>query len=207
MRKIPLSTFCLAVPVWLLGCTGNSEGSSGASNDTSSKTAAQAPPPPPAPTIKLVVDISNRQLSVLRSTDTLERFPIAVGKAKHPTPTGDFKISRIDFNPDWTPPDSEWSKDESYKKPGHPDNPMGRARIVYQMPYTIHGTKDINSLGEAESHGSIRMANNDVIALAKLIMKESGTEKPEEWYNKVLQDSTKMVPVDLTNEIPLTNVK
>jgi hypothetical protein len=84
---------------------------------------------------------------------------------------------------------------------------MGRVRIVYQMPYTIHGTKDTASLGEAESHGSVRMANQDAIELAKLIMEESGTQKPVYWYSRVLTDSNKMVRVDLQQAIPLTNKK
>lgn len=159
------------------------------------------------PEISLVVNISQRQLSVLKNNDTIRNYPIAVGTTKYPTPTGDFKISRIDFNPDWTPPEGGWANNKEYEKPGSAENPMGRARIVYQMPYSIHGTKDINSLGEAESHGSIRMANNHVIELAKLIMKESGTQKPESWFQQVLADSTKMVEVDLKNEIPLMNKK
>src|SRR5690606_30986937 len=113
------------------------------------------------------------------------KYPIAVGKEGHPTPEGDFQIHQIDWNPDWTPPESEWAESESYKKPGENGNPMGRARIVYQMPYTIHGTKDIQSLGNAESHGSVRMANNDVIELGKLLMQKSGTEKSEEWFKNV----------------------
>lgn len=157
------------------------------------------------PAINLVISIADRELYVLKKDDTIRRFPIAVGKAKYPTPKGDFKIHRIDFNPDWTPPDSDWTEGKSYTPPAHAENPMGRARIVYQMPYTIHGTKDLQSLGEAESHGSVRMANTDVIALAKLVMEESGTGKPESWYNNVLADSAKMERVKLEHVIPLTN--
>lgn len=157
------------------------------------------------PKIHLVISISDRLLHVLRNEDTVQTYPIAVGQSKYPTPMGEFKIHRIDWNPDWTPPDSKWSEDKSYTTPGHPNNPMGRARIVYQMPYTLHGTRDLQSLGEAESHGSVRMANQDVIQLAKLIMKESGSEKPDEWYRKVLSDSTKMVSVKLRYSISLTN--
>jgi len=196
MRRI--HNLYLALPLALFSCM---EG------EQKTNTNSAAPSPKAEPQISLVVNISARELAVLKNNDTMQKYPIAVGKAKYPTPTGDFKISRIDFNPDWTPPDSDWTKGKEYTPPGHPDNPMGRARIVYQMPYTLHGTKDINSLGEAESHGSIRMANNHVIELARLIMKESGTEKPESWYNQVLADSSKMVQVKLENEIPLTNVK
>ena len=57
--------------------------------------------------------------------------------------------------------------DREPQPPGDPDNPMGRARLVYQMPYTIHGTDNLDSLGQAVSHGSIRLANEHVIPLAE----------------------------------------
>ena len=84
---------------------------------------------------------------------------------------------------------------------------MGRVRILYQKPYSLHGTKDLASLGEAESHGSVRMANQDVIELARLLMEESGTNRPPNWYDTVLRDSTKMESVKLRDSIPLTNRK
>ncbi|WP_164112265.1 MULTISPECIES: L,D-transpeptidase [Sphingobacterium] len=155
----------------------------------------------------VLISISQRQLYVLEGTDTLKKYPIAVGKDGHPTPEGDFQIHQIDWNPDWTPPESEWAKSENYKKPGEEGNPMGRARIVYQMPYTIHGTKDIQSLGNAESHGSVRMANSDVIELGKLLMQKSGTEKSDDWFKGVLNDSTKMESVKLEKHISLKNVQ
>lgn len=154
---------------------------------------------------QVFIDTSDKQLLVVKGADTVKKYPIAVGTAKYPTPIGLFRIHQIDFNPDWTPPEGDWAKDKKYEKPGSAKNPMGRARIVYQMPYTIHGTRDLNSLGEAESHGSVRMANDQVIELAKLIMQESGTVKPESWYQQVLGDSTKMVSVELQRAVSLTN--
>ncbi len=80
-------------------------------------------------------------------------------------------------------------------------------RIIYQSPYSLHGTKDINSLDEAESHGSVRMANNDIIELGRLIMDETGESRPAEWYDRVLRDSTKMETIKLRDSIPLINRK
>jgi lipoprotein-anchoring transpeptidase ErfK/SrfK len=197
MKRISFIFCALA----LLAGTGCNE----ASQQTTTTRVETEPVEPPEPSIRLVLSISAREVAVMEGADTLRKYPIAVGKAKNPTPTGEFKIHQIDFNPDWTPPDSEWSKDEEYTPPGHPDNPMGRARIIYQMPYTLHGTKDLKSLGKAQSHGSVRMANTDVIELAKLIMERSGTEKPADWFERVLADSTKMESVKLENPIPLTN--
>jgi lipoprotein-anchoring transpeptidase ErfK/SrfK len=199
MKRI-FSYFLVLVIAAGLGCNETSQ-------STTETTVVNEPVEPAEPTIRLLLSISDREVAVMEGDDTLRKYPIAVGKAKNPTPTGEFKIHQIDFNPDWTPPDSEWSKDEVYTPPGHPDNPMGRARIIYQMPYTLHGTKDLKSLGKAQSHGSVRMANEDVIELAKLIMERSGTEKPADWYDRVLADSTKMESVKLVNSIPLTNLQ
>lgn len=156
---------------------------------------------------RLLLSISQRQLYVMEGADTIKRYAISVGKQGHPTPQGDFKIHQIDWNPDWTPPDSEWAQDESYKKPGQAGNPMGRARIIYEMPYTIHGTTDLESLGEAESHGSVRMANAEVIELGRFLMEKAGTTRSEEWFNRVLSDSTTMESVKLEHPIPLTNIE
>jgi murein L,D-transpeptidase YcbB/YkuD len=162
----------------------------------------------PPQDVSLALSISQRKLFVLRGEDTLRSYAVAVGQKKYPTPVGNFKVHRIDWNPEWNPPpESDWTKDKTYEPPGDPENPMGRVRIVYKMPYTIHGTKEIHSLGKALSHGSVRMANEDVISLAKFLMAESGTAKSEDWYATVLADPKKMVSVKLNKQIPLMNEK
>lgn len=173
--------------------------------DRSTATRTDIPAEPPE--IQLMISISQRQLYVMEGSDTIQRYAISVGKQGHPTPQGDFEVHQIDWNPDWTPPDSEWAQDQSYKRPGQAGNPMGRARIIYQMPYTIHGTTDLESLGEAESHGSVRMANAEVIELGRFLMKRTGTKRSEEWFNRVLNDSTTMESVELERPIRLTNVE
>lgn len=181
-------------------------------------TPAQAAPPSqpaamPAPgpvvdsanLVRFVVDISDRKLYVLRGQDTLRTDPVAVGMGDHPTPTGEWKLHRVDWNPDWTPPPGEdWTEDKEPQDPGAPLNPMGRARLVFNMPYTIHGTKDRASLGKAESHGSIRVANETVIALGKLIMQEGGAPKPESFFQQVDANRKKMEQVEIPNPIPIT---
>jgi lipoprotein-anchoring transpeptidase ErfK/SrfK len=155
----------------------------------------------------LVVSISERTVRVFRGDEQLRSYPIAVGKEDHETPTGEFTIHQIDWNPDWTPPDSEWAEGRDHKEPGHPDNPMGRVRMIYQRPYSLHGTEAVESLGRAESHGSIRVANEDIIDLAKLVMEAGGEPRPDEWYEEVLGDPTTMVEVSLPNPVPLSNVE
>ncbi len=170
--------------------------------------AAPAPPVTIAPVdsagLRFLVDISDRMLYVIKAQDTLRRDPVAVGMKDHPTPTGEWTLSRVDWNPDWTPPPGEdWTEDKEKQPPGSPKNPMGRARLVFQMPYTIHGTKDRESLGTAESHGSIRVANETVIALGKMIMEEGGATKPASFFDEVAANRKEMRQVEIPRPIPI----
>jgi hypothetical protein len=80
---------------------------------------------------------------------------------------------------------------------------MGRARLVFQMPYTIHGTREKQSLGTAQSHGSIRVANEAVVELGRMIMEEGGAAKPESFYMEVVNNRKEMRQVEIPNPIPI----
>jgi murein L,D-transpeptidase YcbB/YkuD len=152
---------------------------------------------------RVEVSLSARQVSLYRGGEREVTYRIAVGKAGHETPTGQWHIHRIDFNPDWRPPDSEWAADAEYKEPGHPDNPMGRMRILFEPPYSIHGTDVLESIGEAASHGSIRIANEDGWDLARRLMDASGERRSESWWWDVRENETEMVQVELSNPVPI----
>ena len=155
--------------------------------------------------LHFVVDKSERKLYVLRAGDTIRVEPVAVGMADHPTPTGEWKLHRVDWNPDWTPPPGEdWTEDKEPQPPGSAENPMGRARLVFQMPYTIHGTKEHSSLGKAVSHGSIRVDNKVVVELGRLLMEEGGAQKPESFFQDVSANRKRMRQVPLPNPTPIT---
>lgn len=129
--------------------------------------------------VRLQVDLSERTLYVIENGSVSESYAVAIGKPSYPTPKGTFNIRRIIWNPRWVPPDSKWAKNKTAKAPGEPGNPMGRVKIFFSEPdYYIHGTREVDSLGQAESHGCVRMRNADVIELAKLVMAAGG--KPVE---------------------------
>jgi hypothetical protein len=155
--------------------------------------------------LRLVVDLDARELYVYEGGARTDTYPIAVGQEDHETPTGEFTIHKIDWNPDWTPPDSEWAEGREKKEPGEDGNPMGRVRMIYRAPYSIHGTEDLESLGRAASHGSLRLSNADIIALAKRVMAAGGEERSESWYREVLDNPTRMYEVELSNPVPLEN--
>jgi lipoprotein-anchoring transpeptidase ErfK/SrfK len=164
------------------------------------------PEPEPEPEIgalRLEVDRSARMLRVLLDDDLIESHPVAVGQAEWPTPTGTFHIQRVDWNPDWIPPEEEWAEGEEPKDPGDPDNPMGRARMVYQETYIIHGTDDTASLGQAASHGSIRLGNEVITELARVVMRHGGAPRSEEWFREALEDRATMRQVSLPDPVPL----
>jgi lipoprotein-anchoring transpeptidase ErfK/SrfK len=160
---------------------------------------ASAGPEPPEPpsaapgadgpgvqSMRIEVNIGARELYEYHDGERVSSYPVAVGQPEYPTPTGEWGIHRVDWNPDWTPPDSDWAEGRDYTPPGHPDNPMGRVRMVYRAPYSIHGTEVLESLGQAASHGSIRMANDDIMELARRVMHAGGAPRSEEWFQEVI---------------------
>ena len=51
---------------------------------------------------------------------------------------------------------------------------MGRVKLQFAPSYFVHGTPLDESIGQAASHGCVRMHNDDAIALARLIQDSSG---------------------------------
>jgi len=145
--------------------------------------------------LRLEVDLEERLLRAFVDGEEVESFAVAIGTEDYPTPTGDFEIRKVIWNPSWHPPDSKWARGKSPKGPGHPDNPMKRVKMFFKEPdYYIHGTAADDSLGKAESHGCIRMSEEDVTRLAQLVMEQGGKPMPEPWYRRILRlKSTKVV--------------
>jgi len=134
-------------------------------------------------------------------------LPIKYGRQPIELKKGMFTIlckDVVDLNPEWNPPKSEeWAEDEKVQAPGSPDNPMGRARLVYRMPNTVHGTEDSQSLGKASSHGSIRVANDVVLQLAELLLKAGGSWEGPKWFQQMTENRTEEHQVPLEQRIPI----
>lgn len=135
----------------------------------------------------VVVDLSERMLYARSGDEVLRSYRVAIGKPQHPTPKGEFTIRRIIWNPRWVPPDARWARGKRPRGPGDPRNPMGRVKMFFQAPdYYVHGTHDEDSLGEAESHGCIRMRNSDVMDLARIVMENGGEAREPGWFQRVI---------------------
>jgi lipoprotein-anchoring transpeptidase ErfK/SrfK len=154
--------------------------------------------------ISLKADLSSRTLTVLGANGVIKTFPVAVGQPKYPTPPGTYKIRKIVWNPSWIPPDSKWAKKETAKGPGEPGNPMKVAKIFFREPdYYIHGTGQVSSLGEAESHGCLRMHPDDVAELAQFLMNNGGQPREEGWFSRVIHMRWKTHTITLSEPITL----
>jgi lipoprotein-anchoring transpeptidase ErfK/SrfK len=128
------------------------------------------------PIVRLSVSLSARELKVIEHGDVVATYGIAVGRPSHPTPTGSFRTGEIQWNPSWTPPPTDWARDKAYQPPGAASNPMQGVKIYFKAPYYfIHGTNDPGSIGEAASHGCIRMTAEDAMALAHRIEDAGGS--------------------------------
>ncbi len=133
-------------------------------------TAAHAPP------MRIEVSLSEREMKVMRGSEVVSTYGVAVGRPSHPTPTGSFETGDIVWNPSWTPPPTNWARNKQYQPPGAASNPMQGVKIYFQAPYYfIHGTNDPGSIGEAASHGCIRMTADDATTLAHQIENAGGS--------------------------------
>ena len=154
--------------------------------------------------LRFEVDISDRKIRMFQGDQLKATHDVAVGTSEWRTPTGSWEFHRVDLNPEWVPPKSEESaKDETRKAPGAADNPMGKARLVYRMPNTVHGTDDLNSLGKASSHGSIRVANDVVVQLAEVLLKAGGAWEGPRWFQQMTQSRNEEFQIPLEQRIPI----
>lgn len=119
--------------------------------------------------LRIDINIPANRLQVFDGDSVIRTYRVSVGLPGHDTPDGEFTIGRAEWNPSWRPPENrEWARDAQFTPPG-PNNPMGRVKLFFAPLYYIHGTPDSASIGQAASHGCIRMRNRDVIALARLL--------------------------------------
>ncbi len=144
----------------------------------------------PAPAfsgLTMEASLSERKLRLMRDGEVIKSYDVAVGADAHPTPQGTFTVQKIVWNPSWTPPDVKWANGLSAKGPGHPANPMKVVKIFFSEPdYYIHGTGAINSLGEAASHGCLRMNPKEAGEVALLVMENGGVAKDWDWVKGLL---------------------
>lgn len=100
--------------------------------------------------VHILIDINEKQLYAVSNDHILAKFPIASGKPDTPSPLGDFMIIQK----------SKWGEG------------FGSSWLGLNVPwgiYGIHGTIFPGSIGNAASHGCIRMRNRDIDKLYTIV--------------------------------------
>lgn len=112
---------------------------------------------------KLVVDLSDRQVSLYQDGVVIASYPIAIGQQGWETPTGNFSVINMQTDPVWQHPFTE-----EVIPPGA-DNPLGSRWIGFwtdgQQQLGFHGTNQEELIGQAVSHGCIRLRDADIQTL------------------------------------------
>ena len=66
----------------------------------------------------LLADLSDKILYLYEGDSVSYMYDISDGKDPYPTPRGNFKIRKLNWNPSWTPPDSKWAAKKRPAAPG-----------------------------------------------------------------------------------------
>ncbi|MFN7872390.1 MAG: L,D-transpeptidase [Cyanobacteriota bacterium] len=145
---------------------------------------AQAPAGVVAPpSTALVLDRSRRLLTVFENGRPLRRFPVAVGMPGWETPVGSFRVLEKTINPIWEHPQ------KGTHTPSGPANPLGSRWIGFHQDCQgrrgwdgeqmldikgcvvtgFHGTPYSWTVGQALSHGCVRLHDEDVREVFELV--------------------------------------
>jgi murein L,D-transpeptidase YcbB/YkuD len=144
---------------------------------------AQAP-------LRIDLNIPALKLVVYEGDEVIRTYPVAVGMPGFDTPKGEYQITHAEWNPWWNPPTHrEWARNEQRTPPG-PNNPMGKVKLFFMPLYFIHGTPDGQSIGTPASHGCVRMRNEDVIELARLLHARAGAPVSESELDRIIAGRT-----------------
>jgi L,D-transpeptidase ErfK/SrfK len=130
---------------------------------------------PDAPIRKgIVVNIAEMQLFFFPhdGSKTVVAFPVGIGDQGMETPLGTFTIIEKIRNPAWHVPESI-RKEKPYLPavvPPGPDNPMGsHALRLSNGTVLIHGTDRPWGIGTRNSHGCIRLYQEDIARLFGMV--------------------------------------
>jgi len=132
-----------------------------------------APKPEAAPASKepyLLLRLNERRLYVMQNETKQppEGYPVAIGRPQWPTPTGRFQVNELVENPDFLAFDfnNPSGRDKGRVPPGI-NNPLGLRWIGFAYAHGwqvgFHGTAKTSVLGQAVSHGCVRMSNPDIV--------------------------------------------
>ena len=117
------------------------------------------------------VDVKTNMLSVFEGDKIIAAYPVTVGSTQTVTPIGEWKVRGLAKLPTFRYDERMLKRGERSKNfhmlPPGPNSPVGVVWIALnKRGIGIHGTDEPNTIGQAVSHGCIRLANWDIVRLA-----------------------------------------
>jgi lipoprotein-anchoring transpeptidase ErfK/SrfK len=109
------------------------------------------------------IDLSERRLVLYKGTDPVSAFPIAIGRPGTPTPSGRFFVTVKLRPPRISPVYGAWALGLSAYSEVFDQFGTGDGQIA------LHGTNNGAELGQAVSHGCVRLSNASISKLADLL--------------------------------------
>ncbi len=122
---------------------------------------------PDASIMRLVLKLGERRVYLYEGEQVKSSYPVAIGRPGWETPTGKFKVTQMLEHPGWTSPLT------GEQMPPGTDNPLGERWIAFWTDGVnsigFHGTPNPESVGQAVSHGCVRMLNEDIRKIYELV--------------------------------------
>jgi lipoprotein-anchoring transpeptidase ErfK/SrfK len=113
--------------------------------------------------IRVVADLSERQIDVFRGCRKLFSFPTAIGASQSPSPTGTFFVTDLTRVPPSLPQFGSFAFGLSGIQPNTPPGWTGGNQMA------IHGTNYPSSIGTPASAGCLRVSEASLDRLRRLI--------------------------------------
>jgi lipoprotein-anchoring transpeptidase ErfK/SrfK len=120
----------------------------------------------------LILRLRERRLYMVDDDNRfpVQSFPVAIGKDGWETPVGQYQVEEMVVHPDFLKVDDSVVPIRVIKRiPPGPLNPLGERWIGFAhgegWTVGIHGTPNPELLGQAVSHGCVRMRNADVVKI------------------------------------------
>lgn len=140
--------------------------------DVATRTVSPAVTSASLPRQVLLVRQGDRTVYLYEGGEIVRTWPAAIGTSDYPTPTGRFTVGTKRFEPVWVnPAPDDWGAGAPASIGPGPYNPLGPRAVNWNRPsgrdslIRFHGTPDEDTVGEAATHGCVRMFNADVIEL------------------------------------------
>ena len=115
----------------------------------------------------VVLNRKERRVYVYQDDQVIANYRVAIGRPGWETPKGNFSVIQMVEDPQWKNP---WNGRVS--APG-PNSPLGERWIGFSREggkyIGFHGTPGEHVMGQAVSHGCVRMRNRDVKELYELV--------------------------------------